>query len=64
MKMLTGFAVIKDALGNRITYTSSEVDEKGNVVSNNNKESFVVVDMDTNRLISNLESKITEREDY
>lgn len=61
MKILTGFAVIKDAVGNRITFTTSEVDESGTIVSNNNKESFVVMDKDTNELISQLEEKIKER---
>lgn len=61
MKILTGFAVIKDNVGNRITYTTSEVDENGTIVSSNNKESFIVLDTDTNNLISQLENKIKER---
>lgn len=61
MKILTGFAVVKDSVGNRITYTFSEVDEKGTIVSSNNKESFIVLDNDTNNLISQLENKIKER---
>ena len=61
MKILTGFAVVKDSVGNRITYTFSEVDENGTIVSSNNKESFIVLDNDTNNLIAQLESKIKER---
>lgn len=61
MKILTGFAVIKDSVGNRITYTTSEVDEKGTIVSSNNKESFIVLDKEVNTLISSLEEKIKER---
>ena len=61
MKILTGFAIIKDAVGNRITYTTSEVDEKGTIVSSNNKESFIVLDGETNNLILQLENKIKER---
>lgn len=61
MKFLTGFAVVKDSVGNRIAYTTSEVDEKGTIVSSNNKESFVVLDPETNNLISQLEEKIKER---
>ena len=61
MKILTGFAVIKDNVGNRITYTTSEVNEKGTIVSSNNKESFIVLDTETNNLISQLENKIKER---
>ena len=61
MKILTGFAVIKDNVGNRITFTTSEVDETGTIVSSNNKESFIVLDDETNNLISQLEDKIKER---
>lgn len=61
MKILTGFAVIKDSVGNRITYTTTEVDEKGTVVSSNDKESFIVLDVGTNTLIEQLENKIKER---
>lgn len=61
MKILTGFAVIKDSVGNRITYTTSEVDEKGTIVSSNNKESFIVLDEETIALISQLENKIKNR---
>lgn len=61
MKILTGFAVIKDSVGNRITYTHSEVDEKGNIISSNNKESYIVLDTETKVLIEELENKINER---
>lgn len=61
MKILTGFAIVKDSVGNRITYTSSEVDEKGTIVSSNNKESFIVLDSETNLIIASLEEKIKER---
>lgn len=61
MKILTGFAVIKDSVGNRITYTTSEVNEKGIIVSSNNKESFIVLDEETITLISQLENKIKSR---
>ncbi|WP_370773364.1 hypothetical protein [Clostridium sp.] len=61
MRILTGFAIVKDSVGNRITYTTSEVDEKGTIVSSNNKESFIVLDEETNNLILQLENKIKER---
>lgn len=61
MKILTGYAVIKDSVGYRITYTYSEIDEKGTITSSNKKESFVVLDADTKNLIEQLENKITER---
>lgn len=61
MKMLTGFAVIKDSVGHRITYTYSNVDEQGTITSSNNKESFVVMDTEAKNLIEQLENKILER---
>ena len=61
MRILTGFAIVKDSVGNRMTYTTSEVDEKGTIVSSNNKESFIVLDEETNNLILQLENKIKER---
>ncbi len=61
MKILTGYAVIKDSVGYRITYTYSEIDEKGTITSSNKKESFVVLDADTKNLIEKLGNKITER---
>lgn len=61
MKMLTGFAVIKDSVGHRITYTYSNVDEQGTITSSNNKESFVVLEAETKSLVEQLESKIKER---
>ena len=61
MKMLTGFAVMKDAMGHRITYTYSEVDEQGTITSSNKKESFVVLDEEVKNLVQQLEDKIAER---
>lgn len=61
MKILTGYAVIKDSVGHRITYTYSEVDEEGTIISSNKKESFVVLDVETKKLIEQLETKISER---
>lgn len=61
MKILTGYAVIKDAVGHRITYTYSEVDEQGTIISSNKKESFIVLDTETKSLVNQLENKISER---
>lgn len=61
MKILTGFAVIKDSVGHRITYTYSEVDGQGTIISSNKKESFIVLDADTKNLITQLEGKIVQR---
>ncbi len=61
MKILTGFAVIKDSVGHRVTYTYSEVDSQGTITSSNNKESFVVMEQETEKLIGQIEAKILER---
>lgn len=61
MKILTGFAVIKDSVGSRITFTHSVVSEDGTITSSNNKESFVVLDAETKELVRKLEEKINER---
>lgn len=61
MKILTGFAIIKDSVGHRVTYTYSEVDDQGTIISSNKKESFVVMDEEVKELIGQLETKITER---
>ena len=46
MKILSSFMAISFNGGDRISFTFDEVDEGGNVVSSNNKESFFVVDDD------------------
>ena len=61
MKILTGFAVIKDSVGHRITYTYTEVDEQGTIISSNKKESFIVLDVEVRNLITQLEAKIEQR---
>lgn len=61
MKILTGFAVIKDSVGHRVTYTYSNVDEQGTITSSNNKESFVVMDLEVKNLVEQLENKILDR---
>jgi len=61
MKKITGFAVIKDNVGNRITYTYTEIDEQGNILDSNKKESFVVMDVATEGIIKQLEEVINAR---
>lgn len=59
MKRLTGFAVITDSIGKRITYTYSKINEStGTIDSSNNKESFVVLENEELELIAKLEEKI------
>lgn len=61
MKVLTGFAVMTDAVGKRVAYTYSEVNEEGMVVNSNIKESYVVLDDSEVGLINQLEEKIRTR---
>lgn len=61
MKILTGFAVLNDRNGKRITYTYDVVDEMGSVTESNNKESYIVLDEETKSAISALEQLIENR---
>ena len=61
MKILTGFAVVTDSIGKRIAYTYSEVDEVGNIIKSNTKESYVVLSEEELTLINSIEEKIKSR---
>lgn len=43
MKKLTSFTAHVTAEGQRISYTYSEIDETGNLKSQNNRENFIVM---------------------
>ncbi len=61
MKIMTGFAVINDRNGERITYTYDEVDDLGNITKSNIKESYLVLDQDTKDAISSLKTLVEAR---
>lgn len=44
MKKMTSFTHLTTGEGDRIAYTYSEIDEGGNLVSQNNKGNFIVLD--------------------
>ena len=44
MKRLTSFTHLTTGEGDRIAYTYSEIDESGNLMSQNNKGNFIAVD--------------------
>lgn len=44
MKKMTSFTYLTTGEGDRIAYTYSEIDEGGNLVSQNNKGNFIVLD--------------------
>ena len=53
MKKLTSFTAHVTAEGQRISYTYSEIDETGNLKSQNNRENFIVMD---NGLMGHIEA--------
>lgn len=44
MKKLTSFTKLTTGEGERIAFTFSEIDEKGTLLSQNNKGNFIVLD--------------------
>ena len=52
-KVLQGFAIVNSNIGKTLVYTYSEIDEKGNIVKSNIKETIAIVD--------ELEEKINAR---
>lgn len=61
MKVLTGFAVITDAVGKRIAYTYSTINDLGEVVESNAKTSYVVINEEEMKIIEQLENTIKAR---
>lgn len=61
MKILTGFAIINDRNGKRVTYTHDIVDGNGNLIDSNKKASYVVLDDETKSTIDSLEAIIKDR---
>lgn len=53
MKKLTSFTQLVTGEGVRIAYTYSEIDEQGNITSQNNKGNFVAMDSE---LIAHIEA--------
>lgn len=63
MKKLTSFTNLTTAEGERIAYTYSVLDADGNIISQNNKESYVVGDKRTLDLLLQIRGIIQERLD-
>lgn len=47
MKIVTSATVFRDALGMRLSYTYSEVDEQGHIISDNNRGNRMITDSET-----------------
>ncbi len=61
MKIMTGFAIINDRNGERVSYTYDEVDDLGNITKSNVKESYLALDQETKDAITNLKTFIETR---
>ena len=47
MKIVTSATLFRDSLGMRLSFTYSEVDEQGHIVSDNNRENRMITDAAT-----------------
>jgi hypothetical protein len=61
MKKLTGFAVVNCEVGKKIAYTYTTLDDDGNTIASNTKESFAVVDEAILNAIQIIENNINTR---
>lgn len=61
MKKITGFAVVNSDVGKKIAYTYSEIDDNGNIIKSNTKESYVAMDTDVLDAITTIENNINAR---
>lgn len=61
MKKLTSFTHLVTGEGDRIAYTYSEIDDSGNLISQNNKGNFVAVDTDMIAHIRAIQQSIQEK---
>lgn len=60
-KVLQGFAIVNSNIGKTLVYTYSEIDEKGNIVKSNIKETIAIVDEEEKTIVNKLEEKINAR---
>lgn len=60
-KKITGISFVRTAEGLRVSYAYSEIDDNGNVISSNNRGSYINVDPETEKFVTNLEAEIQER---
>lgn len=61
MKKLSAVAIVTTAEGERVSYTYTELDESGNITSQNNRASFVALDDDLLAAIATLKNAVNER---
>lgn len=61
MKKVTSFTHLVTGEGDRIAYTYSEISESGDLVSQNNKGNFIVMDDEIQQAVNLINSKIAEK---
>ena len=61
MKKLSGVAVVTTAEGERVSYTYMELDDSGNITSQNNRGSFVALDEAVLVAIATLKNAVNAR---
>nr|DAI49223.1 MAG TPA: hypothetical protein [Bacteriophage sp.] len=61
MKKLSAVAIVTTAEGERVSYAYMELDDGGNIISQNNRGSFVALDEEVLAAISTLKTAVNER---
>ena len=61
MKKLSAVAIVTTAEGERVSYTYAELDNGGNITSQNNRASFVALDDDLLTAIATLKNAVNAR---
>ena len=61
MKKLSAVAIVTTAEGERVSYTYMELDDSGNITSQNNRGSFVTLDEEVLAAISTLKNAVNAR---
>lgn len=61
MKRITSFTHLVTGEGDRIAYTYSEISDTGELVSQNNKGNFIIVDQSVKNAVDLVNQYINER---
>ena len=61
MKKVTSFTHLVTGEGDRIAYTYSEISESGELVSQNNKGNFIIIDQSVKNAVDLVNQYINER---
>lgn len=61
MKKITSFTHLVTGEGDRIAFTFSEVSEEGELISQNNKGNFIVMDDEVKQAVDIINAKIAEK---